>query len=99
MWYNTAFRALVSTTTMSDTATWHHIAVVGSSGTIKIYIDGVAQGNTAAQGTIIDSSSSYGVGRAGDYSGLYFNGWIDEFRVSKGIARWTSNFTPPTAPY
>jgi hypothetical protein len=28
-----------------------------------------------------------------------FNGWLDEFRISKGIARWTSNFTPPTAPY
>jgi hypothetical protein len=32
-------------------------------------------------------------------SPLYFNGWIDEVRISKGIARWTSNFTPPTAPY
>ena len=31
--------------------------------------------------------------------GQIFNGWIDELRVSKGIARWTSNFTPPTAPY
>jgi hypothetical protein len=29
----------------------------------------------------------------------YFNGWIDEVRISKGIARWTSNFTPPTQPY
>jgi len=31
--------------------------------------------------------------------GLYYNGWIDEFRFSKGIARWTANFTPPTFPY
>jgi hypothetical protein len=28
-----------------------------------------------------------------------FNGWLDEIRISKGIARWTSNFTPPSAPY
>ena len=27
------------------------------------------------------------------------NGWLDEFRISKGIARWTSNFTPPTQEY
>jgi hypothetical protein len=27
------------------------------------------------------------------------NGWLDEFRVSKGVARWTSNFTPPTEEY
>ena len=32
-------------------------------------------------------------------SECYFNGWLDEFRVSKGIARWTANFTPPAAPY
>ena len=28
-----------------------------------------------------------------------WNGWIDELRVSKGIARWTADFTPPTAAY
>jgi hypothetical protein len=27
------------------------------------------------------------------------NGWMDEIRVSKGIARWTTNFTPSTSPY
>jgi hypothetical protein len=28
-----------------------------------------------------------------------WNGWIDEFRVTKGAALYTSNFTPPTAPF
>jgi hypothetical protein len=28
-----------------------------------------------------------------------FNGWLDEIRISKGIARWTSNFTVPGVPY
>ncbi|HED05973.1 MAG TPA: hypothetical protein ENI61_04750, partial [Ignavibacteria bacterium] len=31
--------------------------------------------------------------------GHLLNGQTDEFRISKGIARWTSNFTPPTAEY
>jgi hypothetical protein len=31
-----------------------------------------------------------------DYS---WGGWLDEIRVSKGIARWTANFTPPASPY
>ena len=34
-----------------------------------------------------------------NFDDYYFKGWIDEVRVSKGIARWTSNFTPPTQPY
>ena len=29
----------------------------------------------------------------------FLDGWIDEFRFSKGIARWTGNFTPPTSEY
>jgi hypothetical protein len=29
----------------------------------------------------------------------FFAGWMDELRISKGIARWTANFTPPTEPY
>ena len=29
----------------------------------------------------------------------YTDGWLDEVRVSKGIARWTANFTPPTSEY
>jgi hypothetical protein len=34
-----------------------------------------------------------------NYRAGYLNGWLDEFRFSKGIARWTSNFTPPTGAY
>ncbi len=36
----------------------------------------------------------------GGYVGIYYlNGWLDEFRVSKGVARWTSSFTSPSAAY
>ena len=31
--------------------------------------------------------------------GYFFNGYLDELRISKGIARWTSDFTPPSSPY
>jgi len=40
----------------------------------------------------INIGSNHVSGDIGDY-------WIDEFRVVKGKAMWTSNFTPPTAPY
>lgn len=29
----------------------------------------------------------------------YFEGYMDEIRIDKGTAQWTSNFTPPTEPY
>jgi len=44
-----------------------------------------------------------GVFLLGRYNGAtpeqYFNGWLDEFRLSKGIARWTADFTPPSEEY
>jgi hypothetical protein len=33
------------------------------------------------------------------YTATALDGWIDEFRISKGIARWTEDFTPPTSAY
>lgn len=39
------------------------------------------------------------IGRWGDRNEYYYNGRIDEFRFSKGTARWTANFTPPNVAY
>jgi hypothetical protein len=39
------------------------------------------------------------VGRGGALNTLQWNGFIDEFRLSVGTARWTAGFTPPTANY
>src|SRR3989304_6037290 len=82
--------------------TWYHIAFVRSGSNTTIYLDGTS---------IATVSSSY---TYADYTGLLyiadhpdhlfnvnkeFNGWLDELRISKGIARWTSNFTPTTEAY
>jgi hypothetical protein len=46
---------------------------------------------TAGSGIVFGKDHVNGVG--------YFAGWMDEIRMSKGVARWTANFTPPAAPY
>ena len=81
----------VCSTTLPTTNTWHHIAAVRASGLMKIYLDGVQ----VASGT---DTNNYvqGVAVIGTNN---LNAYIDELRVSKGIARWTSNFTPPTMQY
>jgi hypothetical protein len=64
-----------------------------------VFKNGAQVGSTATwSGSIGDIAAPVQIGAyATNYD--YSNGWFDEFRVSKGIARWTSNFTPPTAPY
>jgi hypothetical protein len=80
---------------------WHHVALVRYGNILTLYIDGIGQNTTAnVNGVNVNSSSgNLSIGRPGDYNGYYFNGWIDEFRFSNGIARWTSNFTPPASAY
>jgi Concanavalin A-like lectin/glucanases superfamily len=89
-----------STGTITD-SNWHHVAFVRNGNTGTIYIDGTADGTVDLTGvTVNDSSNKFAIGRHGERSGSgHFNGWIDEFRFSKGIARWTSNFTPTTQEY
>ncbi len=89
-------------TGISDT-NWHHIALVRNGANVYIFFDGVSQTLTVT--TSINAATSLGGAndtlKIGNYtSGTYwFAGNLQEYRISKGIARWTSNFTPPTAPY
>jgi len=92
---------LATSATITDTTTWHHVAIVRHNGIVKIYIDGVADSNTAdfTNANGINFISNFSVGRTGNYASDNFNGYLDEVRVSIGIARWTANFTPPTTQY
>jgi len=79
--------------------TWYHVAVTRQSGTTKLWLDGTLIDSEAAQ-DYGDNDSYCMIGRY--YGGAAtgeFAGHVDEFRVSKGIARWTANFTPPTRAY
>jgi len=77
----------------ASTNTWYHIAFIRNGVDFKIYVDGVCQGTLNWTGIDLwDTSTAIKIGQN-------MNGWIDEFRISKGIARWTANFTPPTSAY
>ena len=77
--------------------TWTHVAVVKADTTITTYLNGL-QGSTATQGTaIVDGSFNLDIG--GFNGAAFFNGYIDDLRITKGIARYTANFTPPAAAF
>lgn len=75
---------------------WHHIALTRSGTSMKLFIDGVQSGSTCTTSQNFNSSSSSTpyIGRYGNNTVGYFNGYIAEFRISKGIARYTSTFVP-----
>jgi len=80
--------------------TWHHFAMVKSGTTGTVYIDGTLAGTVNSLNTPAVSSQTLRIG-VWDYSASseYFNGYIDEIRITKGIARYTGNFTVPTSAF
>lgn len=76
---------------------WYHIAVSRSGANLRMFVDGVQLGATYNIGTdvIFNSPETFNIGgKSAVVEGI--NGWMDEIRVSN-IARYTSNFTPPTS--
>ena len=83
-----------------STNTWYHVEVVRSGNNFYIFIDGTQIGTTQTlSATIFNCTHVFQIGVIGSTGLRSLNGWIDEFRFSKGIARHTANFTPPTSPY
>jgi hypothetical protein len=90
---------IISTGALSG-STWYHIAVVregtGSNQT-KIYIDGTNDGTGTVSTDFTQTNAAYvGANRTG---GDPMNGYIDDLRITKGVARYTANFTAPTAAF
>jgi hypothetical protein len=82
------------------TGTWQHHAFVKNGNTLTAYKDGVSQGTHDMTGrTISPYDSNYVTLKIGGLvNGGYLNGYMDEIRISS-VARYTSNFTAPTAAF
>ncbi len=81
-----------------------HFAVVRDRTKFTLYKGGVQadQVTVAADFKIPASSADFKLGRCPTAPGSTnadFHGYLGEFRLSKGIARWTANFTPPASPW
>lgn len=85
------------TTTLS-TNTWYHVAFVKSSNVYSLYLNGVSEGGTVTNATRINRPTTVRVG-SNQTAVFFFTGYIDDLRVTKGVARYTANFTPPTAAF
>lgn len=76
--------------------TWEHVAVVCNSAAIKMYVNGVGSSWT------LTSNIDYSLVAAltiGGFTGVFVKNYSSNFRITKNVARYTSNFTPPTAPF
>lgn len=93
------------TTWSPSTATWYHVAICRDGTSLRTFVDGTQIGSTTTTSdTFYAGTNHVTVGITQNNSTLSsflydYDGWMDEMRVTKGVARYTANFTPPTAAF
>jgi len=95
-WVN-GYGGITTQTGTISANTWHHVALVRNGTSNTLYLNGVSVASNTVS-PVYGSVTTLVVGRT--YANLnneYFNGYIDDLRVTKGVARYTANFTPPTS--
>lgn len=75
---------------------WSHVAMTRESGTTRLFVNGTQVGSNYTETAAINPGAMrLGAYNAGNPAGTFY----DEFRVTRGVARYTSNFSVPTAPF
>lgn len=99
--FNSSIRVFINSSTrintpIPSTDTWHHLSVSCESGRVRLFVDGAIKGSWDSGGLNFDQTLTlFGAGFGTD--SLY--GSLDELRITKGVARYTGNFTPPDKPF
>lgn len=89
---------LLTSTVAYDDNAWHHVAVVRNWNQWLLWIDGALAGSETSTVTITDLSAALLVGNS-VYTARGWTGTLDEWRITKGFARYTVPFTAPTTAF
>lgn len=76
---------------------WNHLVYVRSGNTLAMYLNGLSEGSFTT--SFSQASTPLIIGARFNTITEYWNGYIDDLRITKGVARYTANFTPPASPF
>jgi Concanavalin A-like lectin/glucanases superfamily len=97
--YVTSGAALSVTTPGVVQGAYNAFAVVCKSSMVTVYVQGIGGAPVRFNGTPAPTSGTLSVGAAAGAVGTFTGELIDEVRITNGVARYTSNYTPATAPF
>lgn len=104
-WFKNPSDPVFSSDNTFSTNQWRHVALVRESGRYRLYIDGVQEGTSTTGGSDSIDLTHGGTMRIGwstwDGAAGYLQDYVDEFRITKGVCRYTggTTFSPPTSPF
>lgn len=96
-WNGSATNA-VSSTELLTANQWNHLALVVTPAGINIFVNGVWLSAPVAVVGTPESSTSVPLS-IGVFNSSCLAGYIDDLRITKGVARYTANFTPPSSAF
>jgi hypothetical protein len=81
-------------------STWNHYAIARSGSSVRAFVNGTQVGSTVTNSVNLNlaATTQSWIGALSASAGN-FNGYINDLRITKGFARYTANFTAPTAPF
>jgi hypothetical protein len=85
-----------SNTAVLSANTWFHVALTRASGTVRLFFNGNVHASITNTSNL--TGSNLVVGGYYDTAFLY-DGYLDDLRITKGVARYTSNFSVPPAQF
>lgn len=81
------------------TGVFYHLAVTRQGNTWRTFLNGSLTTTVTASGVVVSNSGALMVGRGSSGAPQEFNGYLDDVRITKGVARYTASFTPTTAAF
>lgn len=82
-----------SSASIINLSAWNHVAATRSAGVTRLFLNGVNVAEATDTHTYT-GPLSFSVGK-----GNHWNGYIDEVRITKGVARYTGNFVVPSSEF
>jgi hypothetical protein len=96
---NATTLTLTSTNNVT-TGQWYHFALTRSGTTARLFLNGTLEASGTSSVNFYETAQALGrVYATSTGTTQYLNGYLDDVRVTKGVARYTANFTPPAAAF
>jgi hypothetical protein len=96
-----SYQQLASTNNAITANNWTHVAITKASGTVRVFVNGNSCTTSGSQTNSFNTGGNALQVGGSIYTASYgyFKGYIQDARITKGYARYTANFTPPTAAF